>query len=340
MLRALSQGSCYRVGLVLLPGFSIMSLASVITPLNSANRISGRQLYHWTTLSLADEKVISADGMPYPVDTPLATAADFDAVIICAGENPQLSCMELLRPWLLARLKQRRSYPLELGALDAGSYVLAQMRLLDGYSCTVHWDYLTVMRESFPQVEVTNKLFVFDRNRFTCAGATATLDMMLYLICYHQGGELCAAISEQLNCERIRDEQESQRAPLQNYLGVGQPQLIEAMALMEANLEEPISTAELALLVGVSRRHLERQFQKYLQTTPTRFYLQLRLQRAQQLLRQTNMALLEIGLACGFANKNYFCKCYRDFFGTPPGEERRNVQGAAARRSATTPVLQ
>ena len=214
------------------------------------------------------------------------------------------------------------------------------MRLLDGYSCTVHWDYLTVMRESFPQVEVTNKLFVFDRNRFTCAGATATLDMMLYLICYHQGGELCAAISEQLNCERIRDEQDSQRAPLQNYLGVGQPQLIEAMALMEANLEEPISTAELALLVGVSRRHLERQFQKYLQTTPTRFYLQLRLQRAQQLLRQTNMALLEIGLACGFANKNYFCKCYRDYFGTPPGEERRNVQGAAARRSATTSVLQ
>ncbi|WP_315982171.1 AraC family transcriptional regulator [Aliamphritea spongicola] len=194
MLRALSQGSCYRVGLVLLPGFSIMSLASVITPLNSANRISGRQLYHWTTLSLADEKVISADGMPYPVDTPLATAADFDAVIICAGENPQLSCMELLRPWLLARLKQRRSYPLELGALDAGSYVLAQMRLLDGYSCTVHWDYLTVMRESFPQVEVTNKLFVFDRNRFTCAGATATLDMMLYLICYHQGAS-CVPLS-------------------------------------------------------------------------------------------------------------------------------------------------
>ncbi|WP_458576187.1 helix-turn-helix domain-containing protein [Aliamphritea spongicola] len=63
-----------------------------------------------------------------------------------------------------------------------------------------------------------------------------------------------------------------------------------------------------------------------MQTTPTRFYLQLRLQRAQQLLRQTNMALLEIGLACGFANKNYFCKCYRDFW-HPAGEERRNVQG-------------
>jgi transcriptional regulator GlxA family with amidase domain len=336
MLRQLAPNTIYRVGLLMLPGYSMMSLSSVITPLNTANRISGQTLYQWQTLTLTGEPVASSDGMLYSPDLSSDAMDDIDALIVCGGDSisPELFDFDAdadseinrqLLPWLLQRAN-RKNKKLELGALDSGSYLLARAGLLDGYSCTVHWEYMAAMREAFPLVETSSQLFVFDRNRFTCAGATATLDMMLYLICFHQGGELCAAISEHLMCERIRDEQDRQRVPLENYLGVSQPKLVETIVLMESNLEEPIATAELAQLLGVSRRHLERLFQKHLGVAPTRYYLQLRLQRAQKLLRQTDLSLMEIGIASGFSSTAYFNKCYRDSFGTPPGEERRSRQ--------------
>lgn len=327
MLRELAKNQLYRFGLVLLPGCSMISVASLLSGLNSANRISGQCLYEWQLLSVDGAVVVSSDGLPVTVDSSIAEADELNAIIVCGGNSNDIAAFPGLKNWISRRLTCTvDGAKVELGALDSGSLLLAEMGFLDGYACSVHWDLMAVLKERFPKVEVTNRLYVFDQNRFTCAGATATLDMLLYLICYHRGGELCAAISEQLNCDRIRDQHDKQRLPMQNFLGVGQPQLVEAISLMEANLEEPISTAELALLVGVSRRHLERQFQKSLKTTPVRYYLQLRLQKAQQLLSQTNLPLLDIGIACGFSGKAYFIKCYREYFGVTPGEGRKQAR--------------
>lgn len=324
MLRELPKGQVYRFGLVLLPGCSMISVASILSGLNSANRISGQCLYQWQLLSVDGSVITSSDGLPVAVDGAVSDAEELNAIVICGGSAADIASVSGLKCWIAQRLSDGvDGGRVELGALDSGSLLLAEMGFLDGFACSVHWDLMAVMKERFPKVEVTNRLYVFDGNRFTSAGATATLDMLLYLICYHRGGELCAAISEQLNCDRIRDQHDKQRLPMQNFLGIGQPQLVEAISLMEANLEEPISTAELALLVGVSRRHLERQFQKLLKTTPVRYYLQLRLQKAQQLLAQTNLPLLDVGIACGFSGKAYFIKCYRERFGITPGEDRK-----------------
>ena len=147
--------------------------------------------------------------------------------------------------------------------------------------------------------------------------------MMLQLISKKQGAELVARISEMLILERIRDHYDIQRIPLRLQLGNNQPKLIEAVALMEANLEETISLDELAQYVGISRRQLERLFQKHLKCVPSRYYLELRLGRARQLLLQSNLSIIDISLACGFISAPHFSKCYRDFFGIPPRDERR-----------------
>jgi len=106
-------------------------------------------------------------------------------------------------------------------------------------------------------------------------------------------------------------------------LGPNQPKLTEAVSLMEANIEEPISLEELSSLVGISRRQLERLFQKYLQCVPTRYYMELRLKRARLLLLQTDKPVIDIALACGFISATHFSKCYRDFYSIPPSEARR-----------------
>ena len=170
---------------------------------------------------------------------------------------------------------------------------------------------------------ISTELFEIDRNRITCSGGTAPLDMMLQLIGRQQNHELAGAISEEFTCERIRGRHDRQRIPLRLRLGTSQPKLVEAVSLMEANIEEPMSPDELARHIGLSRRQLERLFQKYLNCVPTRYYLELRLRRARQLLLQTSMSIVDVAFACGFVSAPHFSKCYRDHFGIPPRDERR-----------------
>jgi transcriptional regulator GlxA family with amidase domain len=155
------------------------------------------------------------------------------------------------------------------------------------------------------------------------------MDMMLKLIEKRHGNSIVTHISEQFMCERVRSSNDRQRVPLHLTLGSNQPKLTEAVTLMEANIEEPISLDELSSYVGISRRQLERLFQKHLNCVPTRYYLNLRLNRARLLLLQTSKSIVDIALACGFISAPHFSKCYRDLFGIPPRDERRKLQARA-----------
>ena len=122
--------------------------------------------------------------------------------------------------------------------------------MLNGYRCTIHWENLASFSENFPEIEATSELFEVDRNRFTCSGGTAALDMMLNMISQQHGHELAASVSEQFIHERIRDRHDHQRMALTARLGVRHPKLIQVIQLMEQNLEEPLSRQELAEAAG------------------------------------------------------------------------------------------
>ncbi|MFL2561937.1 MAG: GlxA family transcriptional regulator [Arenicellales bacterium] len=212
------------------------------------------------------------------------------------------------------------------GSRSAGictaSYQLARAGILDGYRCTLHWENIPDMHDEFPHLVVSSGLFELDRDRYTCSGGTAPIDMMLTLIARERGRALSDRISEGMLCERIRDGSDRQRMPLRMRLGSSQPKLVEAVELMESNIEEPMTLDELATHVGISRRQLERLFQKHLQCVPTRYYLEIRLRRARSLLLRSSRSIVDIAFACGFVSAPHFSKCYRDFFGIPPREER------------------
>jgi transcriptional regulator GlxA family with amidase domain len=180
------------------------------------------------------------------------------------------------------------------------------------------------MHDEFPELIVSSELFELDRERYTCSGGTAPLDMMLTLVARNHGAELATSISEQFICERIRDSKDRQRIPLRQRFGASQPKLVETVELMENNIEEPMKLDELARHVGISRRQLERIFQKHLNCVPTRYYLELRLRRARELLLRTPRSIVDVAFSCGFVSAPHFSKCYRDFFGKPPREERQS----------------
>ncbi|MFC3284720.1 choline metabolism transcriptional regulator GbdR [Litchfieldella rifensis] len=316
------------LGFLLLDNFTLISLASAIEPLRMANQLAGRELYRWYTLSLDGAPVRASDGLQVTPDASTAVPLALDMVIVCGGVGPHRSVQREHVSWLQMQARQSR----RLGAVCTGSWALAKAGLLDGFETSIHWECLAAMQEAFPRVALTTRLFSIDRDRATASGGTAPLDMMLNLISRDHGRELSAGISEMFIYDRVRGEQDQQRVPLKHVLGTTQPKLLEIVALMEANLEEPIGLDELAHYVDVSRRQLERLFQKYLHCSPSRYYLKLRLTRARQLLKQTPMSIIEVASACGFVSTPHFSKCYREYFGIPPRDERLGI-GAKTTRS-------
>ena len=311
--------SLVNVGFLLLPEYSMIAFTSGVEPLRMANRLSGKTLYEWSVITTTGDPVQSSSGLTVLADKALHNALPLDMIFVCGGVNIQSHAEKSTLFWLKKLEKSQTS----MGAICTGTYLLAKAGLLDKHRCTIHWENMASMREEFPNVIVSSELFEIDNNRYTCAGGTATLDLMLNIIKKQHSVELAAAISEEFILERIRNQNDRQRIPLKQYLGTGQPKLIEAVTLMESNIEEPISLDELAYHVGLSRRQLERLFQKYLKCVPTRYYLELRLKRARELLLQTSKSIVDVAFACGFVSAPHFSKCYRDMFGSAPRDERR-----------------
>ena len=304
---------------VLVPEYSFIAFSSAVEPLRMANRMHGEPLYRWRVVTVGGAPVTSSSGLLVQIDGDLGSGEDADLVIVCAGERVQHHVDKACVAWL-RRLAQRR---IPLAAICTGAYLLARADLLAGYRCTIHWENLASLREEFPDITVTSELFEIDRDRYTCSGGVAPLDMMLNLIQAEHGSPLAVAISEEFICDRIRGRNDPQRIPLRHHLGTSQPKLVEAISLMEANIEEPMNLGELSRHVGLSRRQLERLFQKHVHRVPTRYYLDLRLARARLLLLQTTRPIVDIAFACGFVSAPHFSKCYRDHYGVPPREERR-----------------
>lgn len=312
-----------RIAFLPVPDFTLLALTSALEPLRMANQLSGQPLYEWYLVSPDGQPVYSSCGLPMHAQNSFSDDIRYDAVFVCGGRNVHRHSDELSINWLKAQAKRKKI----LGALCTGSYFLAKAELLDGYRCTIHWENIASAREQYPHLVISPELFEIDRDRYTCAGGIAPLDMMLCEIRNVHGAELATSISEQFMCERIRDQHDRQRVPLTQRIGTSQPKLAEAVSLMEANIEEPMTLDELSYHVGLSRRQLERLFQRYLNCVPTRYYLELRLERARQLLLQTSMPIVDIALACGFISAPHFSKCYRDTFSLPPRDERRRAAG-------------
>lgn len=335
----------YDIGFLLVPGFSQLAFSSALEPLRMANHLTDQQLYSWHLLSRDGAPVRASSGLATGVDAPMQQAPPLDLALVCAGLEVQRHCERDTLQWL-RRLAGRH---LPLGAVCTGGYVLAQAGLLDGYRCTLHWEHISSLHEAlqFPRVTFCSQLFVLDRDRYTCSGGVAPLDMMLTLIARQQGLALAEAIAEEFIHERIRGVGDRQRNPLRVRLGHSHPKLEEVATLMEANLQEPLSLDELASHANLSRRQLERLFQRYVDCPPLKYYMDLRLMRARLLLRQTHMPVTDVALACGFVSPPHFTKSYRDRFGHSPSQERQrrrereaeaqSAQADAALASASRP---
>ncbi len=318
---------------VLIPNFTMIAFATAVEPLRIANRMIGRDVYRWSLVSLDGEPARASNGIRVMVDMALKEARDrvragdrSEHVFVCGSLGVERFRDRSLNAWLQALDRQR----IAIGALDTGAWVLADAGVLDGRRCAIHWEALPGFAERFPEVRVYADLFEVDGNCYTCAGGTASLDMMLHIIGEHLDDTVVARVCEQALTDRMRSATDRQRLPLRARLGLQNTRLLAIIELMEANIAEPLSLIEIARFARLSRRQIERLFRRNLGRSPARYYLEVRLDRAQSLLVQSDAPIVEIAVACGFVSASHFSKCYRELYGRSPQQERLGREPAPA----------
>lgn len=310
---------------LLVPRFTMIAFASAVEPLRLANQISGRPLYHWRTVTEGGGLVRASNGIEVRADGGLEELGRDATLILVGGLDVKETITRPILTWL--RRESRRVAA--VGAVCTGAQVLAQAGLLDGRRCTIHWENRDSFGEDFPEIEVSQNVYVIDQNRYTAAGGTASTDLMLKLIARKHGSELANLVADQMIHTEIRSDRDQQRLSIPTRIGVRHPKLASVMHRMEENIEEPISPALLAQEVGMSTRQLERLFRRYLSQSPKRYYMELRLKKARNLLMQTEMSVINVALACGFSSPSHFSKCYRAFYATTPYRERGTSDAGA-----------
>lgn len=303
---------------LLVEEFSLIAFASAIEPLRLANRGTGQDIYDWKVLSETGEPVRSSCGARIDVTGGLEDVARSARVVVVSGLNAHRAATKPVLTWL--RKQSRLGSP--MGALCTGALILAKAGLLDERRCTIHWENQAAFSEEFLDIEMTNRLFEIDGNRFTCAGGIAATDMMLTLIARDVDPGIVSLITDQIIHTPLRGEREEQRLSVPARIGVRHPKLVSIIQMMEQNLEEPISPSILAKHAQMSTRQLERLFRRYLDRSPKRYYMELRLQKARNLLLQTEMSVINVALASGFTSPSHFSKCYRSYFNRTPYRER------------------
>ncbi len=311
-------GKKRRIGILVLDGFAAMSFAALTEPMRAANLLARQQIYDTVIFSAKGHPAQSSGATIVMPSTRIGQDDRLDYLFVVAGGDP----MRFSDPGVTAWLTRMSRAGIPLGGVSGGPVILARAGLMEKRRMTVHWEHATALAEVSPHLVIERSLYVIDRDRVTCAGGSAPMDLMHDLITQHHGTEFARRVSDWFMHTDIRPSGGPQRAGLLERVGSQNPIILDAVKTMEAHVAEPLPLESLAKTAGISPRQLNRLFAEKLGRPTMRYYREVRLEKAQSLLRNSPLSLTEIALATGFANSSHFSRAYAAQFGQPPSAHR------------------
>lgn len=308
----------FRVGFLLIDGFALLSYSSAAEPMRAANHLAGKRLYDVRHIPVSGDRSVSSGGAVIEGTASLEVDRDFDLVLVVAGGDPARFEDRRVFQWL--RMMARRG--VQIGGVSGGPVILARAGIMEGRRMTVHWEHAQTLAEITPSLLLERSLYVIDRDRLTCAGGTAALDLLHGLITRHHGAGFARRVSDWFMHTDVRPSGGPQRAGLVERYGVSDPAVIQSIEMMENHVADPLNLDQLAHLSGLSPRQLNRLFSEKLGASTMGFYRGLRLEKARNLLEQSVLSITEIALATGFASSAHFSTAFKTRFGYPPSNSR------------------
>lgn len=306
-------------------GFSTLAFSSIVGAINSANRELGNVVYTWEAVSIQGGGVRS--DTQAQIDTRRSDQGEPEGMRVGQSRMTVLllgGCSVEDRQKLIAMIREGLARGTKVLSIGEATMLLAEAGLLAGRRCAVHWRNFGVAIEQFPNVHFTRAFFEIDGLFHSCAGELAAFDLMLRIVQADYGRD----VSEKLGVHALhgtpRGEADRQKVP--NYVKLertGSP-LLFVVDMMEENISEPVDMKTLIKKASISRRQVERLFERQMGMSPKRYYLKLRLDRAKDLLTHSSMPIVDVAIATGFVSASHFSKTFRTFFGVSPTESRRD----------------
>lgn len=311
-------------GFFLVPGYSLVALSCAIDVLRAANLEIDQPYFKWTLVGEKEKgEMVEAVASSAGIETnyiDINGAPDFDIIAICGGRQTHLYSSARAEKWLKAQA--RRS--IKIGAISDGSYLAARLGLFSQCRSTIHWKCQSAYRELNPWLDIRASIFEVDGNRFSCAGGTASLDLWLYFIAEKFGEKVAGRIADRYFHDVIRSDDQVQHMTSALRFAHRNEKLSKALVMMEEALEVPLPIADIAAHLGLSHRQLDRIFRKHLNMSPAQHYRDLRLLRAANLLKQTELPIIDIAFGCGFHSSSHLAKFFKERYGTTPSRYRRS----------------
>ncbi|MGC3939081.1 GlxA family transcriptional regulator [Roseobacter sp. EG26] len=313
------DGKTRDIYFLLLPKLTMLAFSAALEPLRVANQVTNKELYRWYLVSEDGQKVQCSNGVEISADLDLENIPRAARLFVCSGIEPA----ESTSPKVLAWLNRQRAFGCHLGGICTGAFALAKIGALRGRKFTLHWENQPAFSEYFDGLEPSTNLYEIDKDLMTCGGGNAATDMMLDMIESDFGKDLAIIISDMCIHFRSNNRKALQKSAYSVALGSRNQKLINAMQVMHDHIEEPLEITEIADLANISRRQLERLFQKYVEISPVQFYIELRVARAHALLNETDMTVAQIAAATGFGSTTQLAVRFKKRFGKSPSAFRR-----------------
>ncbi|GGF24905.1 AraC family transcriptional regulator [Aliidongia dinghuensis] len=311
----------------LVPDFTLLAFSSAVEALRLANYVLGYEAYAWRLVSADGGKVWASCGVSFDTDNDVAAERQMLArgqrpfmTVICAGHHVERHANKPTEAWL----RECRQNGVAIASLCTGAHILARAKLLDDKKCVIHWENFPSFVEQFRGACVRTSLFAIDGGIHTCAGGTASFDMMLHIIQRDFGEVVVSGVCELAFVDRVRSPSDRQRLPFARRTGALHPEITSLIERMQETLTEPLPVDELMVGIRLTRRQIERLFRNELSCSPARYYMKLRLERAKLLLSQMTTPIVEVAIASGFSSASHFSKCYRETYGCSPQQTRKH----------------
>jgi transcriptional regulator GlxA family with amidase domain len=308
-----------KIGFFFIEGFALMSGAAAVEPLRAANLLANKPLYDICYFSKDGGPTVSSCGAPFYTEPLSGPDPALDILFIVAGGD----AMALQDPAVFGLVRSLAAHGTSLGGISGGPVLLAKAGVMKNRRFTVHWEHFEELRELSDRFLMERRLYIIDRDRYTCAGGMAPLDMMHALIQSDHGIELAHAVTDWFIHTQVRSSEQPQRSGFAGGNKNFHPIVLNALDLMENHIADPLSFKQIAMLVGVGERQLQRRFDQDLKTGPMQCYLDIRLEKADELTRKTRLSFMEVALTTGFVNQGHFAKTFKTKFGMTPTERRR-----------------
>jgi len=326
------------VFVVLPPRLLLLDIAGPLEVLRQANRVQGAVRFDVQYVGPSSELLTSigitlAAIAPLPNQLPpeawVVLAGDVENVMLCGGRTGPGKSQEdeADEKAIVAWLKQTIQPGHKLISICTGALMAAQAGLLDGHACTTHHLSCAELAAIAPKARVLeNRLYIEDGERYSSAGITAGIDLMLHLV--HQcTDQSCAiAVARYLVVYLRRSGADPQLSPWLEGRNHLHPAVHRVQDTIASDLTKSWTLRRLAKVAGASNRHLSRLFHEHVGVSIAEYSNRLRVALAQELLRETNLDMEHVAEQAGFSSPRQLRRAWQKVHKTPPREARVRAQ--------------